>query len=161
MCSWFFGRGQGRGYGRGGGGGGWGRRKGWGRDWTQHVQSLPNLEPVPNGCERVAAGVDTNHGLNSPLSPRFGRAPYILVIDVCNGEIKNVRTIENTLLDMPRGVGVAITQWLINNGVKIIIASSIGPHVEELISQAGLKVMYAESGIPVMQVLRSYGLVRS
>lgn len=158
---WYWGWGGGRGQGGWGRGGGWGG--GGGRGWGSRFQGqppLPNLTPPPPGCDRVAAGVENNNGLNSLLSHRFGRAPFILVVDVCNGRVNNVQIVPNTAAQLPRGAGVAVAQWLISNGVKIVITCNMGPHMETIINQAGIRVIQAEPGTPVIEILRRYGIVK-
>jgi len=44
---------------------------------------------------RIAVSVDTKNGLDSVISPHFGRCPYFVLVDLDDRAIKEVREVEN------------------------------------------------------------------
>lgn len=139
-------RGRGMGYGRGRGGG-----------WS--FAQMPRILPPLSGALRVAAPVDINAGLDSPISPRTGRAPYIALVDILNGKIANINVIANVAASAPRGAGMQLGQWLVTSGVKIVIASLLGPNLEMILKQAGIRVEIIPAGIKLRDALVKLGIV--
>ncbi len=119
------------------------------------MQSLP---PPPPGGLRVAAAVVNDAGLNSLISPRFARAPFIAVLDIVGGRVSNVAVIPNSLAQAPRGVGIAIAQWLISQGVRLVIAARLGPNITMALQQAGIRVEYAPPGVRLGDALYKLGI---
>lgn len=144
------GYGWGRGMGRGGGGG-----RGFGRGWGfgfQQIQNLPQLPP-PNGF-RIAIGTLDSNGLDALISPRFARAPYMTFVDIRDGYVTYIQSIQNTLAELPHGAGMAVAQWLISNNVKAIIAVNLGPNITYALQQAGISIYYTQPNIRVRDALR-------
>ena len=44
---------------------------------------------------RIAVSADTNNGLDSVVSPHFGRCPHFILVDVDDHDVKDVRTVDN------------------------------------------------------------------
>jgi len=139
-------RGRGKGYG-GGLGGRW--------SFTQ----MPQIPPPSSGALRVAAPVDINAGLDSPISPRTGRAPYIALVDVLKGKIAKINVVANAAASAPRGAGMQLGQWLITSGVKVVLASLLGPNLEMVLRQAGVRVEIVPAGIKLRDALVKLGIV--
>ncbi len=160
---WGGGRG---GWGKGRGGGGWGRGRGggWGSGgggwgWFQQMPQMPILPPPPPGTLRVVVSVENNSGLDSIVSPRFGRSPFFAVVDISGGKVANVQIVQNPCIDMPHGVGVAVAQWILSIGARVVIGSHFGPNVMMVLQQAGIKVCNVQPGIRVIDALKVCGLV--
>ncbi len=155
---WSGGRGR-----RGGRGGGW--RGGWGgRGWWGGPGTVPTPEPLPPpppNVFRVATTTVDGRGLESPVSPRFARGPYIVVVDVANGSVVNVKVMANPFANFPHGAGVAFAQWLIFSGVRAVLAPNLGPNAAMVLQQAGVAIYSAVPGARVIDALRSLGIVRA
>ncbi|NPA22916.1 MAG: hypothetical protein GXO23_01270 [Crenarchaeota archaeon] len=161
---WGRGRGRGGGWGGGGGGGGWGRGRGggWGGGgwgWAQAMPQMPAVPPPPPGAVRAVASVETNAGLDSIISPRFGRAPFFAVVDVAGGRVANVHIVQNPCIDLPHGAGVAVAQWILSIGARCAIGSHFGPNVMAVLQQAGVRVCMVQPGIRLADALKVCGLV--
>lgn len=138
----------GRGFGRG-----WGRGRGWGP-----LPTLPPLPPPPPNGLRIMATVDSNVGLNSPISFRFARAPLIAVVDTVGGKVVNLKILENPYATAPHGAGMGLGQWIVASGVKLVIAPRLGPNISFVLQQAGVRVEIVPPGIPLSEALRRLGI---
>ena len=154
-----FGYGYGYGWGRGRGGMGWGRGGMGPMPPAAGPQQAP-MQPPPPGVKRVAASVDDNNGLNSRISIRFGRAPFIAFIDIADNEVKSVQILPNQAAAAPMGAGISTAQFIISSGATEVIGTQFGPNVSMAFEQANLRVHTVEPGIPLSEALRKAGLLR-
>ena len=76
---------------------------------------------------RVAVAIEFSNGWDSPVSFRFGRAPFFAIVDLSRTP-PALQIIPNPHINTPRGVGPLVVQWLVNQGVNVVIASRIGPN---------------------------------
>ena len=134
---------------------GYGKRRGGGPGFVQ----MPQIPSPPSGALRVAAPVDMNAGLDSPISPRTGRAPYIALVDILEDKIVNINVIANAAASAPRGAGMQLGQWLVTSCVKVVIASLLGPNLETILKQAGIRVGIIPAGIKLRDALVKLGIV--
>ena len=147
--------GYGRGHGRGRGFGRGGR---WGWESASGVKPLPQLPPPPPGVLRVVAAVDSNQGLESPISTRFARAPFLAIIDIAGGRVVNLNIIPNTYASGAHGVGVAIAQWILTIRASVTIGPPLGPNASMVLQQAGVRMIPIQPGTPLRAALRIAGL---
>ena len=148
-------RGQG-GYGRGGygrGRGGWG---GWGGQAGYAAVPLPPPKP---GVTRIAAPIEADNGLKSPISMIFARSPYMAFVDIEGGRVVNVNIMPNPGINAPGGAGMMMARWLISSGVKIVLAPQIGPNAQQVLVQAGVEVRQIQPGHSLEEALRGEGLL--
>ena len=75
--------------------------------------------------------------INSPVSPKFGRAKYFLIFD---GDGHLLEVISNAPPGDARGVGHRAAQTLVDLGVTHVIAGHIGFEAAADLSQAGIEV---------------------
>ena len=146
-----YGYGRGRGY-------GYGRRGRWGWESASGVQPLPQLPPPPPGVLRVVAAVDSNQGLESSISTRFARAPFLAIIDIAGGRVANLNIIPNTYASGAHGVGVAIAQWILTIRASVTIGPPLGPNASMVLQQAGVRMVSVRPGTPLRTALRIAGL---
>ncbi len=155
------GYGQGRGW-RRGQGAGQGRGYGW-RGRRQPMvpqQMLTPLPPPPPGAIRVAAPTIDDRGLEAIIDQRFGRAPFITIVDIVNGNPVNVTSIPNPYATAPGGgAGIALAQWMLASRVNILITPYLGPHASMVLQQAGIRMIPAQPGARVIDMLRMNGLI--
>ncbi|MEX0568663.1 MAG: NifB/NifX family molybdenum-iron cluster-binding protein [Candidatus Njordarchaeota archaeon] len=108
---------------------------------------------------RIAISVDNNLGENSPVAYRFARAPFFAIVDVENGQIKNIQIIQNPNVMARGGAGPAVAQWLASMGVNVVIASRIGPNAAMALSSMGIQMRSSTPGTPVRQALIMHGFI--
>ena len=77
--------------------------------------------------------------LNSQVAVRFGRAPYLLIVDTTSGEFA-VRD-NSGYLDTPHTAGMQAAGAIVSLGVRAVIARNIGPRAFATL-QAGDVAVY-------------------
>ena len=87
----------------------------------------------------TASGPD----LNSQVDPRFGRAPYFIIVDP---ESSDFETIENSGAGGMSGVGIQSAQLIANKGAKSLLTGSCGPNAYQTLQAAGVEVIVGVSG---------------
>ncbi len=102
---------------------------------------------------RVAFASDEDRGLDSLISPRFGRANYFVIVDTQTGDHKVVR---NPGADARSGAAIKAVQLLIKEGVKKVYAGSFGPNAMTALEEMGIEYVQI-SGVPVKEVLSEGG----
>jgi len=86
----------------------------------------------------------TGDNLQSEVDPRFGRCKYLLLVDT---ESMDFQAFPNPYLDKGRGVGIQTAQFVVQQGVKIILTGSCGPNAYEVLDAGGVGVITGVSGI--------------
>lgn len=86
--------------------------------------------------------------LDSLISPRFGRAPYFLILDK-EGQLEEVSP--NQGVGAMRGAGIAAGQQLASKGVKILITGNIGPNSFNVLMQSGVKIFLTPFDVTVKE----------
>ena len=94
----------------------------------------------------------TGQDLDSPVSPRFGRCPYYVIIDT---ETMAFETIPNTSMNAPSGAGIAAAQDVAQKGVEAVLTGNFGPNASQVLSQVGVKMVTGATG-NVRQVVESF-----
>jgi predicted Fe-Mo cluster-binding NifX family protein len=74
--------------------------------------------------------------LGSKVDGRFGRAPYLLIVDT---ETKEVHGVKNTAMTGGRGAGVVAVQILSSMGTEALLTGIVGPNASQALKEAGIK----------------------
>jgi predicted Fe-Mo cluster-binding NifX family protein len=90
--------------------------------------------------------------LNAEIDPRFGRAPYFILV---NPDTLEFIALENTQADAQGGAGTQAGQLIISNGAKALLTGSVGPNAFEPLHAAGVEMYTGVSGT-VRQVIEDY-----
>ncbi len=101
---------------------------------------------------RVAFVCEDDKGLDAEVSSRFGRAPYLIIVDLDGNDVKNVRVEENPGAKARSGAAIKVVQKLVNEGVDVAVAGAFGPNA--LVALDEMKIRRVElSGISVREAL--------
>jgi len=86
----------------------------------------------------------TGTGLDSPVDPRFGRAPYILIVDseTMTGEALDNKENMNAL----KGAGIQAATMVSDHGAEILLTGHCGPNAFKALQAANVKVANDASG---------------
>lgn len=88
----------------------------------------------------------TKKDIRDNISDTFGRAPYFIIADIENNEIKDFKAIENGNANKAGGAGIAAAKLVAENGAEVVIVKSIGPRALDVLNQFKIKV-YNKEGI--------------
>lgn len=81
--------------------------------------------------------------LNSPVDPRFGRAPYFLIVD---SETMEFQTEKNPNLGASSGAGIQSAQMIAEKKAEVLLTGSCGPNAFQTLQAAGVNVVTGVSG---------------
>lgn len=96
----------------------------------------------------------TGPHLHSPIDPRFGRAPWLLVVDSETGAVIN--SIDNSAAgSVAHGAGIEAAGRLANEGVEVILTGRMGPKAAAVCARAGIWIREAVNGT-VREALDSF-----
>ena len=102
----------------------------------------------------LVAVSSSGKSLNSAVDRHFGRCPYYLIANVKNNELISYEFAKNEALMHEKGSGVTGAQFVINQGVKAVIASNMGPNAYKLMMLAGITV-YSGTGL-IKEVIKAF-----
>ena len=95
----------------------------------------------------------TGENLEVPISPRFGRCPYFLVVDT---ESKEVRAIKNSSVQASRGAGVAAVQAVADAGCDVLITGNVGPNAFYALDASGIEAYTGAFNMTGEEALKAY-----
>ncbi len=91
----------------------------------------------------IALPVMGNDGMDVEVSEHFGHAPFFAFVEVENGKISSVEFNENPFEN--NHLQGSVPNFLIQRGVNVLIAGSMGQRAYEIFMQNGIDVYpYAE-----------------
>jgi predicted Fe-Mo cluster-binding NifX family protein len=83
--------------------------------------------------------------LSSSVDPRFGRARYLLVVDVPG---RTALAIDNLAgMNAAQGAGIQAAQNVIDNGAIVLITGHCGPKAFRALKAAGIDVYLTSEGM--------------
>jgi predicted Fe-Mo cluster-binding NifX family protein len=85
----------------------------------------------------------TANNLEAQLDPRFGRCPYLIIIDTENMQFE---AIPNLAAGTREGAGIHAAQTIANKGAKLVITGNVGPNAFRALSAADIEIMTDASG---------------
>ena len=82
--------------------------------------------------------------LTCQVDPRFGRAPYLVLI---NTETEEFAALDNSRnLNASQGAGIQTVKDLVNEGVDAVVTGHVGPKAQEALEAAQVHVFLGASG---------------
>jgi len=90
----------------------------------EHI--VVNARPGKMAVVRVAIPVAAQDDLHSKLSPHLGKAPFFIIIDLEDNNIKDWDIIENPAADLERKKGVKAAEFLVSQDVNVLVVHDIG-----------------------------------
>jgi predicted Fe-Mo cluster-binding NifX family protein len=93
-----------------------------------------------------------SNSLDSPIDPRFGRCPYLVIVDSENMQFEAV---PNMASDATGGAGIQAAQTIASKGAEVLITGNVGPNAFQALSAAGIKIVTGAFGT-VREVVEKY-----
>ena len=92
-------------------------------------------------------------GLDDKVDPRFGRAPFFVIIDPETLEFTPVSNDQN--LSLPQGAGIQAAQNVINQGVSAVLTGNCGPKAFKTLMAAKVGV-YVDVAGTIREALKRF-----
>jgi len=102
---------------------------------------------------RIAVSTSNDQGLDSEVSPHFGRCPYFVLIDLDGREVSQVQTAGNPYY--PDHEPGQVPAFIHSQGAGVMLASGMGGRAVALFEQYGIHPVTGASGT-VRQALEQY-----
>jgi predicted Fe-Mo cluster-binding NifX family protein len=93
---------------------------------------------------RIAVSSDDGEGLESVVSPHFGRCPYYAIVDVDDQELSRVSVVENPYYAQHRPGQVP--RFIHAQGVDVMLTGGMGRRAIGLFSEFGIEAVTGASG---------------
>ena len=82
--------------------------------------------------------------LSDEVDPRFGRAPYILIVDTETMEYESLDNSEN--VNAFKGAGIQAATMVADKGAEVLLTGYCGPNAFKTVQAAGMKVVSDVTG---------------
>jgi predicted Fe-Mo cluster-binding NifX family protein len=93
---------------------------------------------------RIAISADDWNGLDSVVSPHFGRCPYYILVDVDGQEVQAVNAIDNPYYGQ-HSPGV-VPGFIHSQGVDVMLTGGMGGRAIAFFEQLGVEAVTGASG---------------
>jgi predicted Fe-Mo cluster-binding NifX family protein len=93
---------------------------------------------------RIAISADNRNGLDSVVSPHFGRCPHYVLVDVDGREVKAVNAVDNPHYGQ-HAPGV-VPGFIHSQGVDVMLTGGMGGRAIAFFEQLGIEAVTGASG---------------
>jgi len=93
---------------------------------------------------RVAISADNNNGLDSVVSPHFGRCPYYVLVDLDGQEVQQVGAVENPYYS--QHVPGAVPDFIRSQGAHVMLTGGMGGRAIGFFQEYGIEAVTGASG---------------
>jgi predicted Fe-Mo cluster-binding NifX family protein len=77
--------------------------------------------------------------IDSPVDPRFGRAPYVIIFDSESNEFESLDNLEN--VNRLKGAGIHAATMISEKGAEVLMTGYCGPNAIKTLNAAKIKVV--------------------
>ena len=85
----------------------------------------------------------TADNLETQLDPRFGRCPYLILVDTGTMQFE---AIPNLAAGTREGAGIHAAPTIANKGATVLITGNVGPNAFRALSAANIEIITGASG---------------
>ena len=102
---------------------------------------------------RIAISADNDNGLESVVSPHFGRCPHYILVDVEGQEVKAVQSVDNP--HYSQHAPGQVPGFIHSQGVNVMVTGGMGRRAIIFFEQYGIEAVTGASGT-VRHALEGY-----
>jgi predicted Fe-Mo cluster-binding NifX family protein len=110
---------------------------------------------IEEGEVKIAIS-STGETLDSKVDPRFGRAPYFVVVETDETGEFQISSHANEAADVVSGAGTEAAQQVVRAGAKAVVTGAVGPHAFEIFEKLGMEVYWVQGDLTVEEAIRKY-----
>lgn len=103
---------------------------------------------------RIAVPTEAHAGLEDVVSEVFGRAKTFTIVDVEDGEVKNVQVVDNPAASYEYGSGPVAVKTLADHKVRLVVAGQLGPGASNLLKHYNIKKSSVKSKTKVIDSIK-------
>ena len=89
------------------------------------------------------AVTSTGASIDDRVESRFGRCPYILIVDT---DDMSAQSMENKNAQLGGGAGIRSAEQVNETGARVVLTGRCGPNASQALEAAGIKVISDVSG---------------
>ena len=93
---------------------------------------------------RIAISADDNNGLESVVSPHFGRCPHYILVDVESQDVKAVQSVDNPYYG--QHAPGQVPGFIHSQGVNVMLTGGMGRRAIGFFEQYGIEAVTGASG---------------
>ncbi len=94
--------------------------------------------------------------LAAKIDPRFGRAPYFVVIEERETGDPEVDVISNTAAGAATGAGTEAARLVVQTGAEAVVTGAVGPRAYEIFDKLGIGIYLVGGDLTVEEGVRRY-----
>jgi cation diffusion facilitator family transporter len=118
---------------------------------------LIHAEPMKKNARRIAIPIEQNDGLNSKISPHFGKSPNFLLIDQAENAQTTWFVVLNPGAKMNKKRGIEAAHILIEHGVDVVLADEVGEGPYHVLRDNSIQILKLNNESEIKRVLDSFG----
>ncbi|MBN2333396.1 MAG: NifB/NifX family molybdenum-iron cluster-binding protein [Deltaproteobacteria bacterium] len=92
-------------------------------------------------------------GNDGTIDARFGRCPFFALLDEQNSESTWVA---NPAAGASVGAGTGAAQFLLEQGVDMVVTGQVGPKAMEILVAADIPIFLAPADLPLVEAIHKY-----
>ena len=103
---------------------------------------------------RIAVPTKAYAGLKDSVSEVFGKAKTFTILDVEDGEVKNVKVVDNSAASYEHGSGPVAVKTLMDLRVNLVMAVEFGPGASSLLEQHNIQKLSVKPNLKVAESVK-------
>jgi predicted Fe-Mo cluster-binding NifX family protein len=102
---------------------------------------------------KIVVPTKDSKGLDDVVSEVFAKAKTFTIVEIENGQIRNVQVIDNPAASYEHGSGPVVAKMLADLKVDYVLAAEIGPGASELLEHHRIKRIPIKPNIKVSDII--------
>jgi len=103
---------------------------------------------------KIAVPTEANKGLEDTVSEVFGKAKTFTIVEVENGQIRNVQVIDNPAASYKYGSGPVAVKTLADLKVDYVLAAGLGPGASGLLEHHHIRKVLVKPNTKVLDAIK-------